>query len=133
MQTQSYDDTRWSLLLGSERLPENLQALLEELGLPGDFFKFSIWYTAIDSTDDPQREQLRKLLMNPVAHLHPEGEHGTEGLALPPLAATPPEEVRVVTTINNHHKRLNPRIVFISALVDDESSTVHLGVQKQNQ
>jgi hypothetical protein len=119
-------------LLGADALPEDLRELLRELDLPGDFFKFSIWYSIIDTNNEHQRGQLQGFLIDPLSYLHPAGARDGGELALPPLDKSEPGDWKVVTRITNHHKALNPRLVFLAAFVDPESPTVHLTLHKQN-
>jgi hypothetical protein len=106
-------------------------AAAEELermfGLPAGFVKFSVYSTAFDTKKD--RDGALAFLVDPLGHM--KGEVGDRPLR--PVAERPDLEWKVVTTINNHHRKLNPRIIFFLGVVDPTNPTVYLTAHKQNE
>ena len=96
-------------------------------GLPEGFVRFDVFCTAFDTVKD--REGALAFLVDPLGHM--KGDAGSR--PLPPVAERPDLEWKVVTTINNHHRKLNPRIIFFLGVVDPTNPTVYLTAHKQNE
>lgn len=80
--------------------------------------EFSLWYTEYNTS--PETTGFKEFLMEPLPVLRAAG-----------LLRGSDAPWTVVTRITNHHKPLNPRIIFALAMVDEKDSTVHLTLHKQ--
>jgi hypothetical protein len=94
------------------------------------------YVTEFDTNDDAQRAAFFRLLRNPLPvfvgqvedkDLSEEEAVELEGLV---LAGVQPHW-KVVTTLRNHHRGLNPRINLSSTTVSEEEETVYHDVYKQ--
>lgn len=101
--------------------------------------RLEMYWVEFDTNDDVERDNLMSFIMHPLRSLTGEaGESDYEasnvsqrrivpGLTIDGVDAT----WRVITTIHNHHRGLNPRITRFMATVSDDEKTVYLEAHKQ--
>jgi len=90
-------------------------ALAIELGRP----PISLWWTEFDSADPEEYDMLLKFMAEPLTYL---------AEALPDVE----DDWHVVTSMHNHHRRLNPRIHFFNVTVAPDEKTCYVSSTKQN-
>ena len=90
-------------------------ALAHELGRQ----PISLWWAEIDSAVPEEYAMLIEFITQPLNFLVGE---------LPGVT----EDWHVATSINNHHRRLNPRIHFLSVTVAPDEKTCYVTSTKQN-
>ena len=82
--------------------------------------KLQIWFNAVKTPDE--FSALSELLTNPLVALPPEA-----------LRSHDLGSWKVVTSINNHHRRLNARIVILVLIIDAEEGTAYVVIHKRNE
>lgn len=91
--------------------------------------RLEVYWTEFDTSDEQDREYLLHWFMvRPLESLTGVGELAVPGLAIDDVGPG----WKIVTTIHNHHRGLNPRITRVMATVSDDEETVYLDAHKQN-
>lgn len=102
--------------------------------------RLELYWVEFDTNDEVERDNLVSFLMHPLASLTGEASESADegayvprrGTIVPGLAIDGVDETwRVVTTIHNHHRGLNPRITRFMATVSDDEKTVYMEAHKQ--
>lgn len=100
--------------------------------------RLELYWAEFDTNDEVEREDLKSFIMHPLRSLRgEEAQSADDGSAVqhtivPGLAIDGVDETwRVITTIHNHHRGLNPRITRFMATVSDDEKTVYLEAHKQ--
>jgi hypothetical protein len=88
-----------------------------------------LYRTDFDSEDPQELGALRDFLVRPLESLTGEGEMAVDGLAIEGVTTS----WKVVTTLRNHHRGLNPRITTMVATLSDKEETVYLAGTKLNE
>jgi len=89
-----------------------------ELAAELERMPISLWWTEFDSTDPDEYAVLIEFLTQPLTFL----------VELPGVT----ESWNVVTNLNNHHRRLNPRIHILVVTVAPDEETCYVTFTKQN-
>lgn len=91
----------------------------------------TLW-TEFDTTNEEDLAALRDFIMRPLVSLVGAADAEEDRYFVPGLAIEGVDESwRIVTTINNHHLGLNPRLTLMKATVSDDDGTVYLDLTKQ--
>jgi hypothetical protein len=101
--------------------------------------RLEVYWVEFNTNKPDERADLVSFLMHPLVSLT--GEQGesadeesnvSQRTIVPGLAIDGVDETwRVITTIHNHHRGLNPRITRFMATVSDDEKTVYLEAHKQ--
>jgi hypothetical protein len=89
--------------------------------------RLEVYWIEFNTNIEAERDSLLSFLIRPLESLVGEGEYAVDGLTIDCVD----ESWRIVTTIHNHHRGLNPRLTRFMATVSDEEETVYLDVHKQ--
>lgn len=89
--------------------------------------RLDLYWAEFNTLDESDREALLRFMIRPLESLVGEGDYAVPGLAIEGLD----DSWRVVTTIHNHHRGLNPRITRFMATVSQDEQTVYLDAHKQ--
>ncbi|HSF84418.1 MAG TPA: hypothetical protein VLG28_02005 [Acidimicrobiia bacterium] len=111
----------------SQRATELLERLAQQDKVPP--VRPVLYRTDFDSNVPEELAALRDFLVRPLDSLTGEGDLAIDGLAIEGVTTS----WKVVTTIRNHHRGLNPRITTMVATVSDAEETVYLDGIKLNE
>ncbi|HSJ70948.1 MAG TPA: hypothetical protein VLA29_04785 [Acidimicrobiia bacterium] len=101
--------------------------------------RLEVYWVEFNTNKPDERNDLLSFLMHPLASLRGDetesddaGANVSQGTIVPGLSIDGVDETwRVITTIHNHHRGLNPRITRFMATVSDDEKTVYLEAHKQ--
>jgi len=91
--------------------------------------RLDLYWTEFNTREETDREGMLAFMIRPLESLIGEGEYAVPGLDIEGIDRS----WRIVTTIHNHHRGLNPRITRFLATVSGDEETVYLDAHKQNE
>ncbi len=94
--------------------------------------RLDLYWIEFDTNQDDERKALRRFIVRPLESLVGEPDESEPRYFVPGIAIEGIDPSwRVVTTIRNHHRGLNPRITRFVATVSGDEETVYLDAVKQ--